>query len=296
MPSNPEFWIETLWRLPKDLAEGLNTALEQMGSLGSYERMGLLPEDEDARTHADVIAYFPDTRDLKNFEKKILALASDEVVLEHCLRIPRAEWATEWKKYFKPFFLTPEIVIRPSWEPYSPKADEKIVTLDPGMAFGTGQHDTTKFCAELLCELKHKHPGPTSLIDVGCGSGILSIIARKVGYAPVIGIDIEGPAIETAQENLERNPDATPLDFHLTDGSLSAHFLKPADVVAANIIAEALCELHDDLIALVKPQGHLILSGILPQRADMVKTAFEDLTLVQERTSNDWHAYVYRRS
>lgn len=293
--STQNFWIETLWRLPKDQAETLNLQLTQMGSLGSYEKMALLAEDEENRTESEVLAYFADTTDVEMLKKQLKALESETVRLESTTRIPQAEWATEWRKYFKPFTLTRHIVIRPSWEDYAAKPGEVVVTLDPGMAFGTGQHDTTRFCAELLCDLKARHPQLKSLLDVGCGSGILSIIAKKIGFAPVTGIDIEEPSIETANENLERNPDVGAIGFYMTDGSLKAPFLKPSNVVVSNIIAETLCELKDDLVALVGDQGFLILSGILPERESLVKTAFGDLKLVDERTSKDWHAYVYCR-
>jgi ribosomal protein L11 methyltransferase len=294
--SQPQnFWIETSWHLPKKGTETLSILLEQFGSLGSYEKMGLLAEDEELRTEADLIAYFPDTPDLTALTKKLSVLETGETSLKHCIRIPQAEWATEWKKYFKPFTLTASIVIRPSWEDYVAKPGETVVTLDPGMAFGTGQHDTTRFCAELLSSLKSTHPQLNSLIDVGCGSGILSIIAKKIGYGSVTGIDNDPAAIETAEENLARNPDAERIAFHRTDGALQAPYLAASDVVVANIIAEALCDLKPDLSALVAPGGFLVLSGILPQREDMVKTAFVELSLVDERKSPDWHAYVYRR-
>lgn len=287
-------WIETVWHLPKRETETLSELLDQNGCLGSFEPMGLLSEDEALRTQSDLRAYFADT-DVEVLQKKLHSLATDTIKLVSLERIPQAEWATEWRKYFKPFFLTPEIVIRPSWEKYAPVGAEKVVTLDPGMAFGTGQHDTTRFCSELLCEMKTQYPQLESVIDVGCGSGILSIIAKTIGYSNVTGIDNDPAAIETANENLERNPDVGAVKFIFSDGSLQDLPQQKSDVVVANIIAETLAELRDDLVSLAKPGGYLILSGILPERAHLVTTAFAALELVNAKKSKDWHAYVYRR-
>lgn len=287
-------WIEVQFQLPKQDTETLNLQLEQLGSLGGYEKMGLDTEEEERRTLAEFIAYFSD-QEIAQLQSKLTALETSSLTLKGIHRIPQAEWATEWKKYFKPFTLTKNIVIRPSWEEYQAQAGEVVVTLDPGMAFGTGQHDTTRFCSELICELKENHAELESLIDVGCGSGILSIIARKIGYQTVKGIDIDPHAIETAHENLERNPEAKPLTFLDTTGSLKSLENETYDVVVSNIIAETLCELKDDLVKLTKDTGYLILSGIMAPRESLVKDAFHDLELITERKSGEWHAYVYHR-
>lgn len=291
-----DHWIESKWQLPKSELEILEAQLSQLGCLGSYENLNIDPLLEAQRETTEVIAYFADSNDLSVLQSKLNSFKLDNTTLTSMERIPQGNWATEWRKYFKPFFLTPEIVIRPSWEDYAVQGTEKVVTLDPGMAFGTGQHDTTRFCSELLCELKHDQPQLKSLLDIGCGSGILAIIAAKVGYGPIVGIDNDPAAIETAYENLERNPDVGQISFHVTDGGLHHQSLKESDVVVSNIIAETLSELANDLMALVKKDGgYLVLSGILPMREDMVKTAFASLELINEKKSPDWHAYLYRK-
>jgi ribosomal protein L11 methyltransferase len=294
-------WLESLWSLPKENVDDFQSQLMQLGCLGSYEKMGLDPEEESRRRSSEFIAYFADGNP-DVLRQKLKTLENEFCRLVTLTRIPQAAWATEWKKYFKPFFLTPEIVIRPSWEDYVAAGDEKIVTLDPGMAFGTGQHDTTRFCAELICDLFGKlsspetsSPANPSLIDVGCGSGILSIIAKKTGFAEVSGFDIDPAAIETSLENLTRNPDVGPIRFFKTEGGLKNLRLAPATVVVSNIIAETLCELKQDLLDLVEAGGFLILSGIMAQRESMVKSTFADLELVEEKKSADWHAYLYRK-
>lgn len=287
-------WIETKWQLPKLDFDILEAQLTQMGCLGSFENLNIDPEIEAKISTTEVIAYFPDS-DLERLQSTLKPIQTETIVLTSINRIPQGNWATEWKKYFKPFAIAPGIIIRPSWEAYTPQPNEHVVVLDPGMAFGTGQHDTTRFCSELLRELKLKHPEVQSLLDIGCGSGILSIIAAKLGYKPVVGVDNDPAAVETANENLTRNPDVTQTSFHLNDGTLQHPSLKVSDVVVSNIIAETLAELAPDLIPLVKDGGYLILSGVLPNREHVVKDAFASLKLLDEKKSNDWHAYLYHK-
>lgn len=296
-----KYWIETVWQLPKEEVEDFSTILAEWGCLGSFED---LPLEENTQGPTSLLkAYFPD-QDLEELKIKLSENTTLRGPMNHLMRrgpesiqkIPEAGWATEWKKYFKPFFLTKKIVICPSWETYKKTGDEKVVILDPGMAFGTGQHDTTRFCAEFICELKTENPHLKSFLDVGCGSGILSLIAKKLGFEEVVGIDNDPVAIETAKENLKRNPDRKEIDFRTGAVTAPLQF----DIVVANIIAETLCELHDGLIEQMSSNGYLILSGILPERAALVKEKFAvgsknflPLHLIDEKKSKDWHAYLY---
>lgn len=291
-----DHWLETRWNLAKEQADTFTDLLDQLGCLGSYQELNLDAEIEAQKSHVTVLAYFADRTDISPFQSQMQTFENEACKLEGIERIPYGDWATAWKEHFHPFHLTDRVVIRPSWEEYAPKASDIVVTLDPGMAFGTGQHDTTKFCAEFICELAEKNSDLKTLVDVGCGSGILSIIAKKVGFATVEGVDIEEPAIETCLENLERNVDAAPIRFEHTDGTLTDKISGEFDVVAANIIAEALCELHDTLVSLAKPGGYVILSGILPMRSELVKSTFTDLKLLDEKMSDSWHTYLYQKT
>lgn len=288
-------WLESRWRVSPDRIENFQTKIEQMGSLGFYENIDLKQNAHNAAQNSEIIAFFPDQKSIDQFAKKLKTLEDKNTHIIIIKRIPESDWATAWKKYFKPFKLTPGIIIRPSWEKYKKKKNETVIVLDPGMAFGTGLHDTTKFCAAFICALKKKNPRLKSLLDIGCGSGILSLVARTVGFEKVVGIDTDPEAIEASHENRGRNPDLEPISFHQTQGSLDYPSMQGADVVAANIIAETLCELKNDLTRLTNNNGFLILSGILPERADLVREGFKELDLVETKISPEWHAYVYRK-
>ncbi|MBU0504473.1 MAG: 50S ribosomal protein L11 methyltransferase [bacterium] len=289
---NPH-WLETRWNITQENTEIFQQKLEQFGSLGSYQ---MFPLDEDAPlTNPEFIAYFPDQTNINAIAQKLQTLENKDVSLVTIKRIPMESWATEWKKHFKPFTLAYNIVIRPSWEPYMHKDNEIVLTLDPGMAFGTGQHDTTRFCVEYIHELKQQDNNLNTLIDVGCGSGILAILAKLIGFEEVVGIEVDAEAIETASENLQRNPQAKDIVFCLNNGPLNNLNLKPAHVVVANIIAETLCALKNDLLSLIENRGYLILSGILPERKGLIEDAFSDLDLVNKKQSENWYAYLYRK-
>ncbi|EKD51844.1 MAG: ribosomal protein L11 methyltransferase [uncultured bacterium] len=284
-------WLEAKWLIDPSNTELFQERLEQYGSLGSYENLPMEPTGQE--TDIELISYFPDTADVNALAAQLQSLENNTTRLLTVKKIPQGNWATEWKKYFKPFLFADNIVIRPSWEPYTPKQNEIVLTIDPGMAFGTGQHDTTQFCASLICKIKKQRPELSTLIDVGCGSGILSLLASLIGFQKVVGFDVDETAIETAFENLEKNPSVRNVDFRLSKGTISELFLHPADVVAANIIAETLVELRDDLVSLVAKNGCLILSGILPDKDELIKKSFSDLVLCEMAQSQNWYAYLY---
>lgn len=306
------------WRLPKDRGELLLARLTDFGLLGSTEDLDLDAVREGAKEVTTLTAYFNDPGSLADLQRRLAACQHDGIQLLAVDRIPQGDWATAWKEYFKPFSLTPEIVICPSWETYAPRPGETVVILDPGMAFGTGLHDTTRFCAEALCELRRKFPRATSVLDVGCGSGILAIIAARLGFDGVVGIDNDAVAVATARENWLRNmttahsgdarhtprvpknrtlrnvKGGTPL-FLCTDGSLDGLPRTHFDVIVANIFAETVCELKPELLKHLAASGFLVLSGILREADAAVRVRFANMELMDFKSSPEWHAYVYRR-
>ena len=183
------------------------------------------------------------------------------------------DWANNWKQYYKPVKITDKIVIKPIWEEYEKTDEELIIELDPGMAFGTGTHETTRMCIKALD--KYVKPN-TTVFDVGCGSGILSIAAAKLGAKHVVGVDLDPVAVDSSNENISFND----LDnIEILEGNLLDVVDGKADIVVANIIAEIICILTADVKKALNDGGLFITSGIIHDRVDMVKEKFEECAI-----------------
>lgn len=210
--------------------------------------------------------------------------------------IKEEDWATGWRQHFTPSRIGRHFIIKPTWEAFTPEADDLVIELDPGMAFGTGTHPTTKLCLEALegIFLSETLPGKgatPAVLDVGTGSGILAIAAAKLGAAPVIGTDIDPDAIAVAAENCALNHataelSTTPL------GEIGGRFA----VVLANILAEDLVRMAGELAAKVAPDGFLVLSGILLEREEFVMAGFRSTGLSLQATTREgeWSCLIYR--
>lgn len=203
------------------------------------------------------------------------------------------DWANSWKKNFHTFRASDRLVVKPSWEEYTAAPGEIIVPIDPGMCFGTGYHGTTMACLQYLDRLQAKH-GTMSFIDAGTGSGILSIGARLLGYSPVAAFDNDPQCIPTALENLER---AGFTDVQVTCAPLGEFVPETrADVVAANILCSVLMAQADDVMALVRPGGYLILAGILIEQYDGLKAVFEERGCqeLDNTTIKEWKSGIFK--
>ncbi|MBR1708654.1 MAG: 50S ribosomal protein L11 methyltransferase [Clostridia bacterium] len=180
------------------------------------------------------------------------------------------DWAENWKKYYKPIHIG-NLVICPSWEKYEPAENEHVIVMDPGMAFGTGTHETTAMCMDHLCHYMNK--GETC-IDVGCGSGILGIAAAKLGAKHVLAIDLDPDAVRVAEENVERNQLSSTIT--VMHGDLLEHQEEKANVIVANIIADVICFLCTPVKSHLLPDGVFICSGIIKEREPDVLHALEN--------------------
>ncbi len=201
------------------------------------------------------------------------------------------DWIEIWKKHFRPIPLG-KIVVVPEWIAYEKKEGEEVVLLDSNMAFGTGEHETTALCVEFL--QKYLKTGDT-VLDVGCGSGILGISAAKLGASHCYLTDVDPVAVASSLHNAKKNGVESLLT--VTESDLVQQAPAQCDLLLANITAEVLCRLAPAIPACVKRGGVVILSGIIRERLALVKETFEGvgLTLSEEAVRGEWYALVLRR-
>jgi ribosomal protein L11 methyltransferase len=203
------------------------------------------------------------------------------------------EWATAWKKYYKPVKVSDRLTITPTWEEYEKvKEDELIIELDPGMAFGTGTHPTTVLCLQSLERYLSKGD---SVIDVGTGSGVLSIAAAKLGASKVLAADLDEVAVNAARINVKLNKVQDKVTVE--QKNLLANVGETPDLIVANILAEVIVRMTDDAFELLKPGGILITSGIIEGKKEEVKRSLSSsgFTLEEITEMEDWVAIVAKK-
>ncbi len=201
--------------------------------------------------------------------------------------VDEEDWSNAWKKYYHPVQVGEHLVVCPSWEAYDRKPDEVVLTLNPGMAFGTGTHDTTRLCMELL--EKYITPQDT-VLDVGCGSGILAITAALLGANKIIGCDIDEVAVKVAGENAALNGVQDRIAFH--QGDLTSQVEGSFQIICANIVADVIIRLSEDAGRYLAKDGIFITSGIIDTREQDVLDALEQngFQVIERRTSGGWVA------
>ena len=223
----------------------------------------------------------------KLVELKEMGIDLGEAKVEH-EKMYEEDWANTWKQYYKPSKVGEKIVVKPIWEEYEQKEGELVVNLDPGMAFGTGTHETTRMCIQALEKYVKEE---STVFDVGCGSGILAIAAAKLGAKLAVGVDLDPVAVESSIENVGYN---NLNNIEILNGNLVEVIDGKADIVVANILAEIICILTDDVKRVMKDGGVFITSGIIHDRVDMVcekleATGFE---VIEKNRDGEWNCIV----
>lgn len=254
----------------------------------------ILNADKD---HASVSIYIPEEKNYNDYiaflKERFESLRIDAKM--ELIGLKEEEWSTAWKKYYKPIKVSDRLVIVPMWEDYEAEAGEVVVKMDPGMAFGTGTHETTRLVAGLI--EKYMENGD-SVLDVGTGSGILSICAAKLGAGSCAAYDIDPVAVRVAKENCEKNGCDDIIECGVSDLLKDVKIPEGGfDFAVANIVADIIIRLSPDIGACLKDGAYYITSGIIDEReADVLEAmravGFEKVDDVHE---NGWCAIVFKK-
>jgi ribosomal protein L11 methyltransferase len=292
-------WIELSLRTDAEGAEAAAALLNEYVNGGAVIEQTLSPEPgetmDPARAYI-VRAFFSlDAREaLEQAQTGLWHLAQLRAMGEPQLReLAEEDWAEAWKKDYTILHLGRQIVIKPSWLEYAPEPGDVVVELDPGMAFGTGLHPTTRMC---LVALETRVTPETTVLDVGTGSGILSIAAAKLGAQTILAVDLDPIAIETATKNVATNH--VQAAVQVMPGTVSA--VAPErqfDLICINILAEIVADLTPGLAGVLRPGGIVIASGILDYKAEDVIEAWQaaGIEVTGRDQEEDWVALVGKK-
>jgi ribosomal protein L11 methyltransferase len=301
-------WLEVACELPNELADILAEYLAGVSGAGvCVENLNVDAFSLSEIAHSPlttVKAYFSAADDMDARLAEISAFLDDLAAVNPGLSVAppsvtavkSEDWSTSWKANFKPLRIGRRLLIVPSWEQAEAGPDDIVLSLDPGMAFGTGGHETTRLCLERLETVLLGRPPapPPSVLDLGTGSGILAMAAARLGAGRVWAVDIDPEAVEVARENMAINGLAERIEC----GTAPLETLDgPFDVILANILAEELVRLAPQLTARLACGGVLILSGILAGKEAFVRSGFaaQPLSNLETARRGEWVAMLYRK-
>lgn len=268
--------------------------LEQQSNPGGWDYIDI-PADHDPNAEVVVKAYLQINtyihdnvnhvrQAVQNLPSFGLEIGSGRV---ETAAVEDTDWATAWKAYYKPVRVGQHLVVKPIWEDLTPNDTDVVIELDPGLAFGTGTHPTTSMCLALL--EKHVKSGDY-VCDVGCGSGVLSIAAAKLGAREVLAVDIDELAVKISRENIGHNNLAGSIT--VMQGDLLSHVSEPADLVVSNIVADVIIRLLPDIDRVLRSGGRLVVSGIIEDRREDVLRACgqHHLVVLEVTIEGEWVA------
>ncbi len=246
------------------------------------------------RETVKISIFVPEEKNLSEYTEFIKTRFS-ELKIPYALELDglaEEDWAESWKQYFKPISLG-KVTIVPAWEDYSARDGEVVIKLDPGMAFGTGNHETTRLVMKIMQDEIH---GSERVLDVGCGSGILSICALKLGAQSCFACDIDPVAVRVAEENARECGFDDRMTVRTSDLLAGVERIGGYDVCVANIVAEIIIRMLPDIRSYLAPGAPIILSGIVADKADEVKkcAAKCGFAVEREESENDWVALLIR--
>jgi ribosomal protein L11 methyltransferase len=293
----PKTWVELTVEIHPSLGEAVSSFLIEQGS------PGVIQEELPGPVHRKkerIIAYFPNDRGfrkkggkIQSFLSSVSQLHSGSFTFHHRV-IKEEKWAENWKANFKPLRITPRLIVKPPWEEYARQKEEWVIEIDPGMAFGTGTHPSTQMCVQALEETVRSSPHFSSMLDVGTGSGILAIAARKLGLGHVWAVDIDPVAIDCARKNASINNIHRGLEFRV--GSLDG-LRQKFDIIVANLLPQELLNIVPFLPKRMSSGGILIVSGLLRGQRKEILSAFieQGLEIHRSQHSKGWACLVLRQ-
>ncbi|HIJ36672.1 MAG TPA: 50S ribosomal protein L11 methyltransferase [Deltaproteobacteria bacterium] len=272
MTRNGSEWLEICMDTDPAVHDALSAFLFDLGC------NGVVSEDFGKPT---LKAYLPFREDLEELKFRIYAYLSDlremfpgmnpsQILFN---RIPDQDWGVQWRAFFHPVEIPPHLLILPAWEPVPEKVPTHVIHIDPGPAFGTGQHATTKLCLKAMEKFPEQTSESWTMLDVGTGSGILAIYGEKLGAEQVVAIDVDPDAIEWAAQNISLNGGSGAIKLSTASiETLEATF----PLICANLILSEIVKLIPRFSQLLKPGGYLIVSGILADQVETVNDVLEE--------------------
>lgn len=305
-------WLELQVTVKRDLQEVVSNILIELGSqgvaiedtadyIGKEDLFGEVVPVMEQTEDITITGYYPDTVDFATLEAEVKTRLADLSELGFdtadlslsSQALAEEDWAENWKKYYEPTRISHDLTIVPSWTDYEATAGEKVIRLDPGMAFGTGTHPTTKMSLFALSQVLR---GGETMIDVGTGSGVLSIAGSLLGAKEIYAYDLDEVAVRVAQENIDLNANTS--NIHVAAGDLLRGVDIEAEVIVANILADILIHLTYDAYRLVKDEGYLIMSGIIADKLDMVLEAAYSAGFFLEThmMQGEWSCCVFKKT
>ena len=292
MKNDKAEWLEVCIETDPAVHDALTAFLFDLGC------NGVVSEDFDDHT---LKAYLPFREDLEDLKIRIYAYLADLRDMFPDIspsqisfnRIPDQDWGTQWRAFFHPVVISPHLLILPAWEPVPEQAPAHVIRIDPGPAFGTGQHATTKLCLKAMEKCQERQTGPWTMLDVGTGSGILAIYGGKLGAKQVVAIDIDPDAVDWAAQNISLNGVSDVIQLSTTPiDALKSSF----SLICANLILGEIMKLLPRFSRLLKPDGYLIVSGILVDQVDTVKDLLEQngLFCLETLTLEEWACMIIK--
>ena len=283
-------WIEFQVEIHSSCSEAAGNFLVEEGSPGLVE--------VNSRSHHGmerIIAYFPNDSTWRNKRKRIQnylhSLCEAPVKLRSGV-IREKNWADSWKANFRTLHVTPRIVVKPPWEAHQTQNGEVVIEINPGMAFGTGTHPSTQICLAFLEENIPRFSKPPAILDVGTGSGILAIAAKKLGAGKVLAVDIDPVAVKNALSNSKANQ-VRGIEFQT--GTLSVT-RRRFDILIANLLPQELQEISPLLPRFLAPGGLLIVSGFLTKQKREIASVFaKNLRVSHTKQAKGWAGFVLVR-